>query len=229
MVSNRKYNKKRTYKKKTYSNYRLSKDVMYLKSIMNSEPKYHLLQLGIGLDDAGRIDSLSNIPQGDTHIQRNANSVLPRYLSIQATFVKNVNASASDFETFKVIIFRYWGEATSAAPNVTPSEVLEQVSHKGFLNDDNTGKRRDRERRIEVHRSMYFTLDKIARTSKNVKINIKVNGPTKAVKDHIKFRSSTTEQPVSGGFYLLTITDNPDISSYKATLDWSSKLVFYDN
>jgi len=131
-------------------------------------------------------------------------------------------------ETFRVILFRYWGEATSAAPAVTVAEVLESVGPHGFLNNDNTGARGDRERRIEVHKSKFFTMNNLAKLDLAYKWNINVNGMKVRDKEHIKYRSTATEQPVSGGFYFLFISTNAT-GANKASFDVHTKLSFYDN
>lgn len=207
----------------------LYKDVMYLKSIVNAEPKYFQQGLIKQLDDNGTVDSLCNIAQGDGVNNRDGTSVLPRFLTIQASVKKNLNASAVDFETVKILIFRYWGEQTTSAPSVTIADILQDGDCLSFLNDDNTGKRKDRERRIELARSKFFTIDKVNRTSYTFKINIEVNGMSKQHKDHIKYRSNATEDPVSGGFYFLMISDVSNTDLYKSDLDFRSKLTFYDN
>ena len=129
------------------------------------------------------------------------------------------------------MLFRYWGEPTDTPTVPTAADLLvstgTQFAPMSQLNDNNTGRRGDRERRIEVLRNEICTLDKVADTSLFFDWNIEVNGPSVQNKEHIKFNSLATATPVSGGFYLLFISDqsvSTDMAYYV-----SSRLVFYDN
>ncbi len=171
---------------------------------------------------------ICDIAQGDTAINRTGSTVLPRFQSINLTLQKNITANAPEIEVYRIMLFRYWGEGTEATPLVEVSDVLQGAQPYSFLNADNTGGRGERERRIEVHKSKFFQLDKIHKPHMTYKWNVKVNGLNKKTKDHIKFASSATEQPVSGGFYLLVISDNGVMNEH-SVLSFNSKINFYDN
>lgn len=209
----------------------LASDVMYLKGLINSEPKNYIVQDSNNFTYSGTVVSLSAVGQGDTENKRDGNRILPKYLSING-YISITSATASTAPiNARYVIFRYWGESTSAAPSVTASEVLEttgtQFAPLSHLNSDNTAGRGDRARRIEVHRSESFCLDKVANTSIPLNFNIQVNGGSKKIKEHIEFRSSVNEDPVSGGFYLLVISDNATSTELHYKIE--SKLTFYDN
>lgn len=206
----------------------LASDVMYLKGLINSEPKYHIVQASNNYDYNGIVQSLSTISQGDGTSDRDGNMVLPRYLTINMSFGGTIAGNTP--VVVRMIIFRYWGEATSASATVTPSEVLATIGSQyapyTHLNDDNTGSKGDRQRRIEVLKSKLVNFDNINMRDCVRKYNIVVNGGNKP-KEHIKFSSATTSGPVSGGFYILFISDNATGTNAKFTLE--SKLTFYDN
>lgn len=204
----------------------LAKDLMYLKTVINSEMHHFTQPLTRDLDDVGTVEPLNIIAQGDGVINRTGTSILPRFQSINFYITKNL--AGPNHEAFRVIVFRYWGEASSVIPSVSVSEVLQDVNCLSFLNDDNTGSKGDRERRIEVHKSVLFTLDNVATTSRTFKWNITVNGLAKNIKDHIKYRSSNEEQPISGGFYMLIISDNSSFAN-KSEINLNAKINFYDN
>lgn len=210
----------------------LAKDVAYLGTLINSEMHSFMLVTSGNIDSVGVTHSFCNVPQGDGENERTGNSILPRYLSLQMNVNKRLTALGTvDHETIRVILFRYWGEATSAAPVVTAAEILDSfggIGPRNFLNEDNTGKRGDRDRRIEIHKSKLFTLDSVSSTSRTWKWNIEVNGLNKKVKDHIKFRSDVTEAPVSGGFFILFISDNAT-GANKSAFSLQSKINFHDN
>lgn len=207
--------------------YKANLDIRYLKSIINSELHEFHYNTSNNINAATPVVlGINQVAQTDTTSGRTGNSIMPRYQQIHLNVNKKL--SGVDHETFRVIVFRYWGETTSAAPSVTISEVLRDSDPRSFLNPDNTGAKRDRERRIEVHKSKLFTLDTVSDTSRTWKWNINVNGTNVTDKQHIKYRTNTTEDPVSGGFYIAFVSDNPNatnLSSYQ----FYSKLSFYDN
>lgn len=208
---------------------RLNADVKYLRTLINSEMHYHYVTTSNNIDSNGQIISLCDIPQGDTLANRTGTSSLPRYQTVHMNVNKKITAAGTvDHETVRVILFRYWGESSSAAPSVTVTEILRSANPRSHLNDDNTGSKGDRERRIEVHKSKMFTLDSVGKTSMTYKWNVQVNGPNVKNKEHLKFRSSLTEQPISGGFYLLIISDNAT-GANKGAFYLDAKCNFYDN
>lgn len=204
----------------------LYKDVMYLKTLVNAELHTYTRSLSNNIDSTGETTYLDSVPQGDGDGNRTGNSILPRYQTIYMHINKAI--AGPDHETFRVILFRYWGESTSVPAVPTVSEVLSNADPLSFLNDDNTGSKGDRERRIEVHKSKIFTLDNVAKTSMTWKWNLTINGPKKKVKDHIKYGSSSTAVPISGGFFLLFISDNAT-GANKSSYNFNAKLGFYDN
>lgn len=207
----------------------LYKDVLYLKTLINSELNYFPLTSSNNIDSTGQVVSCCNIVQGDQNYQRDGVSVLPRFFNMNLHVNKKITAAGTiDHETVRVILFRYWGEATSAAPSVTVAEVLTSADPLSFLQEDNTGRKGDRERRIEVLKSKLFTLDSVADTSRTWKWAINMNGPQVKNKQHIKFRSSTTEDPISGGIYFLIVTDNSS-GANKSAFNFKSRLYYYDN
>lgn len=206
--------------------YKANMDIKYLKTIINSELHEHVTNTSNNIDSTGSTYSLNTVVQGDSAATRTGNSILPRYQQINLNINKAL--SGPSHETFRVILFRYWGEQSSSAPSVTVSEILQTLDPRSFLNDDNCGAKGDRERRIEIHKSKLFTLDQVSDTSRTWKWNVNVNGLQTNTKQHIKFRSAATEEPVSGGFYILFISDNAT-GANKASFNIYSKLSFYDN
>lgn len=205
----------------------LASDVMYLKGLINSERKYHVLQASNNYDYNGLIFSLADIPQGDAAINRDGNSILPRYLSVN--YVIGATNSASTPIVIRMILFRYWGEATSGTPSVTTSEILSttgtQFAPLSHLNDNNTGSKGDRERRIEVLRNDLYSFDLVDKRDVTGSYNITMNNGN--LKEHIKYDAAATSQPTSGGLYILVISN--DATSTNARFTFESKLTFYDN
>jgi len=215
----------------------LVKDVAYLGSLINSEPKYHITTLSDNINFNGLMTSLSSIPQGDGTENRDGNSVLPRYLNAKFRIKKAVSlpvSSTLDSCTVRVIFFRWYGNSAQSSTPPTPSEVLNQVGTTlapySFLDDDITGSRGDRQRRIEILKSDMFTLDTVTLTHKDYDINFQMNGPQVKNKQHLKFLNSGTGPGISGAVYLLVISSNdPASSPTDLAINGQFKLVFYDN
>lgn len=203
----------------------LARDVMYLKTLINSEPHNHYVQSANNYNYTGIIVSLSDVPVGDASTERTGNRLLPRYLNV------NWRVTWSGATTMaRVILFRYWGEATDdAAPVVTVDAVLRssgtQYAPLTHLNDDNTGPRGDRDRRIEVLRNVLFDLDGVKQISEVCNWDVEVNGMNARKKEHIDYTNASTLQPISGGFYMLFIQNVVTNGSYVL----ESKMTFYDN
>ena len=149
----------------------LASDVMYVKSLINSEPKNHIVQSQANFTFAGAVVSLSSVPQGSDSFSRDGDRILPRYLSFRC-HVNGDNAGAMH-KTIRVVIFRWWGESANAT-GVSPSsqDILGSVSTPyaplSHLNTEITGPRGDRQRRIEVHYSKQFTFDNVGTTFMDV-------------------------------------------------------------
>lgn len=210
----------------------LASDVMYIKSLVNSETKYNETTTSNNFDYNGTVVALSAIVQGDGNTNRDGNRVLPRYLNIKG-FVSITSATArTDPINCRAILFRYWGESPSAGSVVTPSEILSTVGSQyaplSHLNEDIVGSRGDRVRRIEVLKNWDILLDKTgANPAMSIDCNIQMNGPGVKNKEHIQFASSATADAVSGGLYLLFISDTATATEVHYKIQ--SKLVFYDN
>lgn len=213
----------------------LGKDVMYLKGLINSEPKSHIVNSSNNFNSAGTVVSLCDIPQGDGEANRDGNRVLPRYFTLNVHINKAIDSgyaggTTTNHTTVRMIIFRWWGEAVGGVgANPTPTEILgtvgDQYAPMRTLDQKITGSKGDRSRRIEVHRTEMFTLDQLSRTSMDFNFQIKLNGGKKP-KEHMEFGTSATAAPTDGGFFILCISDiiGNDVSYYLV-----SKTVFYDN
>jgi len=129
----------------------------------------------------------------------------------------------------RVMLFRYWGESPATAPNVTVAEIMQnsgtQFAPLSHLNTDITGQKGDRNRRIEVLRNEVVNLDQVERRSYTCEWDVQMNGMGTEPKEHIEYRSATTEEPLSGGIYILFIGKSATNDAFTMV----SKLTFYDN
>lgn len=210
----------------------LYKDVMYLKSLINSEPKTHTLTSSSTFDYAGTIVSLCDVPTGDIGASRDGDRILPRYMNIKFTVQRTVTGTPTyGHSTVRFVIFRWWGESPNVAGIApTADEILTNNATTfapfGMLRTQITGSRGDRNRRIEVHRTGLITLDSVSKTSFDEDFNITLNGGN-APKEHIEYFNNGTAPPVSGGFFIMFLTDNAIAGDVAYSL--CSRLTFYDN
>jgi len=208
----------------------LASDIMYVKSLINSEPKYHIVRSQFNYAWDGTVVSLSDIPQGDGSTNRDGDRVLPRYLSFRAHI--NTDVAGLMHKTVRIIIFRWWGESPNVA-GVAPvaSDIVDSTlsvyAPLSHLDPTITGPKGDRQRRIEVHLSKQFTFDNVGTTFVDFVENIEINGKNSSNKEHMEFYDNTTNPPTSGGFFVMCISDNATATNQNITLE--SKLTYYDN
>lgn len=207
----------------------LASDVLYLKGLINSEPKNHLAIVDNNVNWSGVVISLCDVPQGDGSINRDGDRVLPRYLGIHMTCNRTATCTTVH-QQLRVIIFRFWGESANAV-GALPA-VADIIDHTGsiyaprsFLDQAITGPRGDRQRRIEVLRNYYTSLSP-DKTYIDIQENIEMNGKTQNRKEHLEYFDNTTNPPTSGGVFVLIVTDN---TLSEAAYHLTSKLTYYDN
>lgn len=195
----------------------LYKDVMYIKSLVNSELHYvDNSYTGQNISSAGSIYHLSGISQGDTNSTRSGNSVLPRYLNL---IIKLQNGNADD--VVRCMIFRWKDNSVPAMADIFENSSTPVYSP---LNDNISGNVKDR--KIDVLVTERIVL--IPNTSAEIvlwKENIDLNAPTKTVKDHIKYDDNTSTAPL-GGIYMLLVGRQPTTTT---AMEGNAKFSFHDN
>lgn len=221
------YRRRPVYRKKKrsrFTNYKhggqqLYKDVMYIKSLVNSELHYDYSSYSTTIDTTGQMFHLSAISQGDGISNRSGNSVLPRYLQVQFILL---NTTTSIFDTVRVMIFRWKDNSTP-----TVAQVFEDSSNPVYspLNDNISGNIRDRQ--IDVIKNKVFVVGDqcINNGGTYYKKQFDLNPPNKNIKDHIKFNDTATTDEV-GGIYMLMIGTQ---SVNTTNLRGMHKLSFHDN
>lgn len=211
----------------------LASDVMYLKGLINSEPKNVYYTNNGTFDYNGVIINLSDTTQGDGAESRDGNRILPRYLQIKGHIRKNISGTPADHVTVRYVLFRWWGESPNATgvPPI-PADVLKDVGNAfaptSFLSPQITGQKGDRNRRIEVIRTGIVSLDRINVNSYDFSENVEVNsGKSKKPKEHIEYYSNASTVPTSGGFFMLFISDSAVAS--ETNYHVNGHLTWYDN
>lgn len=210
----------------------LASDVMYLKGLINSEPQSFTVQSANNVNYAGSIVSFNQIVQGDEQGMRTGNRILPRYFSMNMSWGMG-NTSTVKKVIARAILFRWYGDASSIANTPIPSEILNITivgslySPLAHLNPNVTGPKGDRIRRIEVLKNELCTFSSTSNWSDTVSFNIDLNPKEKANKEHIEYLNNVTAEPISGGLYLLLVSDQSVSTEFGYQLE--GKLTFYDN
>lgn len=197
----------------------LYKDVMYIKSLVNSELHYDYSSYNTTVDSTGSVYHLTAIAQGDSIAQRSGNSVLPRYLQIQFTLH---NSEGNLFDTVRMMVFRWKDDSTPTIAN-----VLEDASNPIYspLNDNISGNVRDRQ--IDVIKNKVFLTGGESPSNGGIyyKKIFDLNPPSKQIKDHVKFDDTSTTAPVGGIYMFMIGTQAVNTTSFRGM----HKLSFHDN
>lgn len=126
----KKFNKpKKTYTKKPKSWYTKSFTALdiakkalsatqQMRGLINCEKKYHTISQNASFSTTGVCTYLSAIPQGDTSVQREGNSVLGRSIYVNDSVVRNINAATTKCRVALVMDTGYADNAATVAANV---------------------------------------------------------------------------------------------------------------
>jgi len=207
----------------------LASDVNYLRSLINSEPKFFTTSSSNNIADTGAVFDFNLIPQGDTVSSRDGNRILPRYFSLHMNY--GCTTVTAQHIIMRVILFRWYADSHLSANTPTAAEILattgSQYAPLSHLNPDITGPKGDRIRAIEVLHNEMEVFDPQSNYAKIINLNIDLNPPNKTKKEHIEYDDSATASPSAGGLYMLVISDQAVGTQTSATL--VGKLTFYDN
>lgn len=217
----KRYTGKRRFQNYSRGGKQLYKDVMYLKSLINSELHYdYASYTNQTINTSGQMYHLSAIPQDDTNYGRSGNSVMPRYLQVQIRLECDIADSATD--TIRLVIFRWKDNSTPTVANLFENSSMPVYSP---LNDEISGNVKDR--KIDIIKNKVFLVGVNAVNNGTVfyKKVMDLNPPGKQIKDHIKFSDTSTTAP-QGGIYMLLIGRQPINTSI---FEGMHKLSFHDN
>lgn len=197
--------------------YQLAKDVMYLKSVINSELHYYVHTISsLSVSSTGGIVHLTPIGVGDTAILRTGDSILPKYLNVKFN-IHNANAGQRD--TCRVIFFM-WKEMTT--PSIT--DILHSASPYAHYAVNSTGVRRDR--LINVLYDKTFTVvNGTAKENVSAKCDLQMNRPGVKQPVHIKYAGTGTTNEMNG-IYMAVIGLEP--TNY-SLMNGEAKFQYYDN
>lgn len=193
MVYQRKYQKRRVYRKRNNATASMAKKAYYLakKAQNQKELKFHQIQdLSNTVTSSGEIVALSNVSQGDTNNDREGNVIYPTSIRVKM----EINASSG---LSRVILFQWLNDG-----NPVVSDILDAPSVLDFKSDGHRYESRilfDRTVASNINGQQMFKFD-----------------ITKKLKGLIAYNETTTV-PVKNGIYFCLITDNLSGHSYKYT------------
>lgn len=215
--SRRKYsgiNRFRNYKR---GGYQLAKDVLYLKSVINSELHEYRKQLSSQTcPSVGSVVHLTSIAQSDTFAGRTGNTILPKYINYRAT-ISNSNAGQED--TCRLIWFMWKDDTTPVI-----ADVLEYANPWSHLAREHKGNPRDRTLNILKDQSV-SVINGTDRQIVQLKGDIKMNPPGSRMPVHIKYDDTATTNE-HNGLYLALI--GTQVTNY-SLVNGEVLIKFYDN
>lgn len=205
---------KRAFKKRNNNNGKLSRDVAYLKSVINSE--LHSLTTryqSLVVNNFGSIHHLSPVSVGTDNENRIGNSISPKYINAKLQLLNTGSAT----HTLRMIFF-VWKD--QSVPLV--SSVLETSDPFSHYNKESAGGLRDRTIMVLRDRTYSLVPDTTSMLI-NIKYDLKMNRVGAKVPLHIKYNATQTTSEMNG-IYILLIA-----SSTSVNIDGSVKFSFYDN
>lgn len=164
------YGRKRYPKRKpspTYAQigYKVYKDVQWLKNQINTEFKYKDNVQGNSIDNAGVVQHLTNVPQGDGPSDRDGSQIRFKSVSARGKITMNPSATHTQFR----IIFFIWKRVANTLPAVT--DVLSSASTVALKNLDNR-------RNMVILSDKIYNLDANDREERNFKFYKKLDMKT---------------------------------------------------
>lgn len=216
------YRRRKTYKKKAWYDQDIGLTPMmvaqkalavgrYLKEIINVEiKKFDTLLTSTALTDAGFIQNMGLIAQGDTAGLRDGNSIKTQWFTIQGFF--EIHASAVNTNV-RMIVFH--DNQTVADTTPTTGTVLDgdAVSFTyAPLNSDTVG-------RFTKLYDKVIVLDVVKTPRRMFKVNLKL-------RKHMRFNGTAGTDIQKNGLFVLFVADE---ATNDPTMEWFARLGYTDN
>lgn len=187
--------------------YKAYQGVQYLKGLVNAElHAFDNIETSRAVGTGGYVQTLNNIPIGDTNGDRTGNSLLAKYLFGRIHATRNTAAT----NTFiRVMIVQDTQQISDSAPAI--SDVLQTVNVLSPLNKNTFN-------RFKVLKDMTIRLDD-NQTSDNYKINIKLPF-------HCHYNGSLATDIQKNGLYVMYVSNEAANAPF---IDHNLRFSFYDN
>ncbi len=172
--------------------------VWYLKGLVNSEKKFHNLEItSTSFDSGGTIVPLTSIAQGDTELTRDGISVFVRSLQLRGVILMDT-ASPSVTVRCMIVIDKSTNPGTPVAADVLQTISSAQAPFSPINNDNKT--------RFQV---LYSTLATLSDTNNNA-LPIKFY---RELRHHVKYNGATATAHAKGQLLLVLVSDHADTVS----------------
>jgi len=178
----------------------LFNDVLYLKSMINSEMRLKTAHGDFATSDTGNMVHTSDIAQGTQVDQRAGESVLPRGLEMKMIIEKNTAASVAT-EQVRIICFRWFAKTIP-----TVQEILEDVSTLSPYERVTQGAHSD-VGLFDILCDQTFILSNTWQPIQQFHMNCPINDPRRPT-EHIHFNNTDTTSEV-GAIYWFALTNQP--------------------
>lgn len=199
--------------------WQLANDVLYLKSVINSE--LHQLEntiaTNLSVPSTGGMVHLSPVGQGDASYQRSGISILPKYLNARLILEQNI---ADTYSSARLIFFMWKDSSTPVIADILENTTV--TSHYNHYNK--AGSKRDRDFQI-LSDTTYALTNKGDTHYKNIKIDMPMNPVGNKYPVHIRYDGSATTAEMNG-LYLAYVSNQ--LNDYPR-LNGEVVFRFYDN
>lgn len=187
------------------------RSALYLKSIINVEiKKFDTLLTSTALTDAGFVQNMALIAQGDTAGLRDGNSIKTQWFTIQGHF--EIHASAVN-TSVRMIVFLDNQTVADTTPTVGTVLDGDVVSFTyAPLNSDTVG-------RFTKLYDKVIVLDVVKAPRRTFKVNLKL-------KKHLRFNGTAGTDIQKNGIFVLFVADEV---TNDPTMEWFARLGYTDN
>ncbi len=191
----------------------LMQDVLYLKSLINSEMHFYNTNLSHFPTTAGLVTHLSSISIGDDADKRTGDYVLPRYLEFRLRII----AGSTDC-CLRMVVFR-WNQATTPAV----LSVLEALRTTSFYTRKYQGSHGDTGV-FDILCDKTWTVSDQWQPVLLPIFDCEINNP-KSPPRHIHFDGISTTDPIGGLYYILISDDAAGLTQVSV----EARLHYLDN
>jgi hypothetical protein len=196
----------------------LFQDVMYLKSLINSELHFADGNNSFTPPPSGVVQHITAIAQGDLRSERSGDYVLPRYVEFRLQITVNAVTANQRMSTIRFIAFRWNSPTTPTAASIlsitsplSPYTAATQGAH------GDTGV-------FDILCDKVYTVSPQWQMIQSPVIDCELSNPQRP-SQHVHFDGSSTTAPIGGLYYLLVSSDVTSSSDVSVV----HRLHWYDN
>lgn len=191
----------------------LQKQVDLMKGLINVEKKFIDVENTATLPtSSGVIEVLNDIPAGDDAEERNGNSILAKYITLNGRIVINPSATTTFVRILVVVDKHGQGTPPTLAQLLQDASINRNLTSR--MNIDNVD-------RFYVLFNRLIPLNNNGNGTKVFKMYRKLNF-------HLKYDGTSTGSYDSNAIYCVMISDQL-VTDPTPFINWHSRIAFYDN